>query len=125
KEPHMLFLAELDHVKSGAMLTPEAGRAFIERVIFATLARAEQLVAEKKILAGGAVVGRVALRFIVEADSSEEVDRLISSFPLWPVADTRVTPLITFAERRNHVQGLLEGLGRQLQQHAELGEKSP
>jgi hypothetical protein len=48
----VLFLAELDHVKSGATLTPEAGRAFIEQVIFPTLARAEQLVAEKKILAG-------------------------------------------------------------------------
>ena len=111
-------------MKSGATLTPEAGRAFIERVIFPTLARAEQLVSEKKILAGGPVVGRIALRFIVEADSSEEVDRLISSFPLWPVAGTRVTPLITFAERRNHVQALLEGLARYSQQHAELGEKS-
>ena len=38
----MLFLAELDHVKSGATLTPEAGRAFIDQVISPTLARAEQ-----------------------------------------------------------------------------------
>ena len=121
----MLFLAELDHVKSGATLTAEASRVFIEQVIFPTLACAEQLVAEKKILAGGAVVGRIALRFIIEADSSEEVDRLISSFPLWPVADARVTPLITFAERRNHVQSLLEGLTKQSQRQAELGEKSP
>jgi len=121
----MLFLAELDHVKSGATLTAEAGRAFIEQVISPTLARAEQLVAEKKILAGGAVVGRIALRFIVEADSSEEVDRLISSFLLWPAADARVTPLITFAERRNHVQGLLEGLTRQSQRQAEPRERSP
>jgi muconolactone delta-isomerase len=120
----MLFLVELDGVKSGATLTPEAGRAFIEQVIFPTLARGQQLVAETKILAGGAVVGRIALRFIVEADSSEEVDRLISSFPLWPVADTRVTPLITFAERRNHVQALLEHLARQSQRQAEPQEKS-
>src|SRR5215831_553142 len=102
----MLFLAELDHVKSGVTLTPEAGRAFIDQVISPTLARAEQLVAEKKILAGGAVVARIALRFIVEADSSEEVDRLISSFPLWPVADTRVTPLITFARSEEHTSEL-------------------
>ena len=121
----MLFLAELDHVKSGATLTPEAGRAFIDQVISPTLARAEQLVAEKKILAGGAVVGRIALRFIVEADSSEEVDRVISSFPLWPAADTRVIPLITFAERRNHLQTLLKDLAGRLQQHAELREKNP
>jgi muconolactone delta-isomerase len=121
----MLFLAELDHVKSGATLTPETGRVFIEQVIFPTLARAEQLVAEKKILAGGLVVGRIALQFIVEADSSEEVDRLISSFPFWPIADTRVTPLITFSERRNHLAALLEGLARQSQRQAEPQERSP
>ncbi len=106
---YMLFL-ELDHVKSGVLLTPEAGRAFIEQIIFPTLARAEQLVAEKKILAGGPAVGRIALRFIVEAGSLQDVDRIISSLPLWPLADTRVTPLITFADRRNGVQQLLKSL---------------
>jgi muconolactone delta-isomerase len=105
----MLFLVELDHVKAG-LSTPEAGRAFIEQVIFPTLARADQLVAEKRILAGGPVVGRVALRFVVEADSSEHVDRIVTSLPLWPVAETRVTPLITFGERRTHVQQLLKSL---------------
>ncbi len=106
----MLFLVELDHVKSGVLITPEAGRDFIEQIIFPTLARAEQLVAEKKILAGGLVVGRVALRFVVEADSLKDVDQLVSSLPLWPLAETRVTPLTTFADRRSHVQKLLEGL---------------
>ncbi len=106
----MLFLVELDHVKSGSLSTPEAGRAFIEQVIFPTLARAEQLVAEKKIVSGGPVVGRVALRLIIEADSSEQVDRMITSLPLWPVAETRVTPLITFSERRNHVEAVLARL---------------
>ena len=42
----MLFLVELDQVKSGGMLTPEAGRAFVEQIIFPTLARVEQLAAE-------------------------------------------------------------------------------
>ncbi len=106
----MLFLVELDHVKFGSASTPDAGRSFIEQIIFPTLARAEQLVAEKKILSGGRVVGRVALRFILEADSSEQLDRMITSLPLWRVAETRVTPLITFRERRNHVEALLESL---------------
>ena len=103
----MLFLVELDHVKSGAMMTADAGRAFIEQVIFPTLARAEQLVAEKKILAGGPVVGRVAIRFILEADSLPDVDRIVSSLPVWPLAGTRVTPL-GFADRRRSVQALLD-----------------
>ena len=104
----MLFLIELDHVKQGTPLTPEIGRAFIEQTIFPTLARAEQLVKEKKILAGGPVLGRVALRFIVEADSLSDVDKIITSLPIWPLAETRVTPLIAFSERRQHAEALLE-----------------
>jgi len=92
------------------MPTPEASRAFIEQIIFPTIARAEQLIAERKILAGGPVAGRISLRLMIEADSSEDVDGIISSLPLWMVAGTRVTPLITFSDRRNHVQKLLEGL---------------
>src|SRR5437016_4661924 len=90
------------------MLTPEAGRAFMEHIMFPTLARTEQLDAEKNILLGGPVVGRVARRFIVEADSTPDVDRISTSLPLWPVAETRVTPLIAFTGRRRQVQTLLE-----------------
>ena len=107
----MLFLVELDHVKSGTPLTPEAGRAFIKEIILPTLARGEQLFAEKKILAGGAVLGRVSLRFIVEAPSPQDVDSLITSLPVWPLAETRVTPLVALDERRQHVQALFERLG--------------
>ena len=109
----MLFLVDLDHAKSGPPPTPESGRAFIGQVIFPTLARAEQLVAEKKIVAGGPVAGRVALRLMIDADSLEQVDRVVSNLPLWTQAETRITPLITFAERRGHVQALLEGRERQ------------
>lgn len=106
----MLFLVELDRVQTGNVLTPESGQAFIEQIIFPTLARAEQLVVEGKILSGGPVVGRIALRFIMDADSQEHVDRLITSLPIWPLADVRVTPLITFGERRAHVTHLLENV---------------
>jgi len=107
----MLFLVELDHVKTGPPPTPEAGRAFIEQVILPTLARAEELVAEGKILAGGPVAGRIALRLMIEADSPEHVDRLVSSLPIWTQAETRVTPLISFSERRRHVKVLRKRLG--------------
>jgi len=106
----MLFLIELDHVKQGTPLTPEIGSAFIEQTIFPTLARAEELVKAKKILAGGPVLGRVALRLIVESDSLSDVDKIITSLPIWPLAETRVTPLITFSERRQHAEALLESL---------------
>ena len=107
----MLFFVELDHVRAGVPQTPEGGRSLIEQIILPTLARAEQLVAEKKILAGGPPAGRVALRLIIEAESHEHLDRMVTSLPLWRAAETRVTPLISFSERRSHVQTLLEGLG--------------
>ena len=106
----MQFLVELDHVKSGAQLTPEEARSFIEQVIFPTLARAEQLIKDKRIVAGGPVAGRIALRFIAEAESASHVDQLVTSLPLWPLAETRVTPLISFGERHQHVRQLLENL---------------
>jgi len=106
----MIFLVELDHVKSGTVPTPDAVRAFVEQIILPTLARAEHLVADKKILAGGPVLGRVALRLIMEADSPEHLDRMITTLPIWPMAETRVTPLITFGERREHVKQLAERL---------------
>ena len=110
----MQFLVELDHIKSGTPLTPEAGRSFIQQIILPTLARAEQLAREQKILAGGPVAGRIALRFIVAADSPQDLDRIVSSLPLWPLAESRVTPLISSADRRNSVQALLEGLASKL-----------
>lgn len=106
----MLFLVELDHVKSGLPLPPEGGRDFIEQVILPTLARAEELVDEEKIVAGGPVLGRIALRFIIEVDTMQEVDQLVSSLPIWPLAESRVTPLVGFADRRNSVRAILERL---------------
>lgn len=106
----MLFLIEIDHVKSGQPMTNEAGDAFIEQVILPSLARGEQLAAEKKILAGGAVLGRISLRFILEAEALPDVDRIVSSLPIWPLAETRVTPLVAFADRRKSVEAIRERL---------------
>jgi muconolactone delta-isomerase len=106
----MTFLVEMDHVKSGVTPSAGAGRAFIEQIIFPTLARGAQLVTAGKIVAGGPVVGRIALRFVVEADSTAEVDALVSALPLWTVAETRIVPLTGFADRRARVEALLASL---------------
>ena len=104
----MKFLVELDHVKTGQPLTPETARSFIESVIYPTIARAEQLAQEGHIVAGGPVAGRIAIRFIADVETAQELDQLVSSLPLWTVAETRVTPLIDFSDRRAHIQALLQ-----------------
>jgi muconolactone delta-isomerase len=104
----MKFLVELDHPKTGQPFTEETARAFIEGIIFPTIARAEQLVEQGRIVAGGPVAGRIALRFIADVETIPQLDQIISSLPLWTVADTRVTPLIDFSDRRAHIQTLLQ-----------------
>jgi muconolactone delta-isomerase len=104
----MRFLVELDHVKTGQPLTEETARAFIETVIFPTIARAEELAKQGRIVAGGPVAGRIAIRFIADVETPQQLDQLITSLPLWQVAETRVTPLIEFADREAHIQTLLQ-----------------
>ncbi len=104
----MKFLVELDHVKTGQPLTPDTARSFIEGIIFPTIARAEELIQEGRIVAGGPVAGRIAIRFIADVKTAQELDQLVSSLPLWTVAETRVTPLIDFSDRRSHIQTLLQ-----------------
>lgn len=106
----MKFLVELDHPKTGLPQTDEATRVFFENLILPTLARAEQLAKEGRILAGGPVVGRIALRFIAQVDSAQELDRLIASLPVWTVAETRVTALLDFSERRANMEMFLKRL---------------
>jgi hypothetical protein len=42
--------------------------------------------------------------------SPQEVDQLVSGLPIWPLAESKVTPLVGFDDRRNSVQTLLETL---------------
>jgi hypothetical protein len=46
------------------------------------------------------ITGWISLRFIVKADSLPEVERIVSSLPIWPLAETRITPLVAISERR-------------------------
>ncbi len=55
--PDMKFLVELDHVKTGQPFTEDTRRSFIESIIFPTLDKAEQLVQQGLIVAGGPAVG--------------------------------------------------------------------
>ena len=120
----MQFPVELDHVKSGEQLTPEAARSFIERVIFPTLARSEQLIKERKIVAGGPVAGRIALRVILEAESASDADQIVTSLPLWPLAETRITPLM-FVRRTSAARASSSGEPRGSPVKPEMARASP
>jgi muconolactone delta-isomerase len=108
KETKMIFLAELDHPQDSQMFTEDTARTFIEDSIFPTIAKAEHLIQQGRIVAGGPVTGRIAIRFTADVETTQQLDQVISSLPLWMFADTRVTPLIDFSDRRAHIQALLQ-----------------
>lgn len=88
----------------------EEGIVFIEQFILPTLERCKKLAAEKKIVAGGPLSGAIALSLIVSAESAQELDKVITSLPVWPLMETTVTPLSTFDVRMQAVRARLEQL---------------
>jgi muconolactone delta-isomerase len=90
--------------------TPEEGMSLMEIYILPTLAIAEKLKEENKIISGGPIVGKIAIAMIVKADSAIELDGLISSLPVWSRMQTTVTPLTSFTDRENIVRQLLEAV---------------
>jgi len=107
----MNYLVELKLATRPA--NPQEGITFIEQFIVPTLELCKKLEAEKKIVAGGPVSGAIALSLIVKAESSQELDELITSLPVWSRMETTVTPLNTFGGRMQAVRTKLEQLKAQ------------
>jgi muconolactone delta-isomerase len=104
----MIYLVEMDHMKSATPLTKEMRRDFIKEIILPTLALVESYQREGKIIAGGTVTGKIGLRLIMQVEAPQQLERLLMSIPLWLLAEVRVTPISSFAERRENVQLQLE-----------------
>ena len=88
----------------------QEGAVFIEQFILPTLELCKKLEAERKIVAGGPLSGAIALSLIVSAESEQELDKVISSLPVWPLMETKVTPLSTFDVRMQMVRTRLQQL---------------
>ena len=117
----MQYLVQLKLSGSARPMTPEDGIVFIEQFIFPTLEMCKKLQEEKKIAAGGPVSGAVAIVLIVNAESAQELDDLITSLPVWPRMETKVTPLTTFDSRRKSLTARLEALKAQTREMSTPG----
>lgn len=91
----------------------QEGAVFIEQFILPTLELCKKLEAERKIVAGGPLSGAIALSLIVSAESAQELDKVITSLPVWPLMETTVTPLSTFDVRMQAVRARLQQLKAQ------------
>jgi muconolactone delta-isomerase len=66
----------------------------LDQMVVPGVEKLDQLEQEGRIHGGGYTAGRGGV-FIIDADSSEEVDQLLTSLPHWPVVKVDVLPLIS------------------------------
>lgn len=95
----MLYLVTGEFIDPGPMLSPQQLAPLLENSILPSLDALAKLEKEKKVLAGGILVGERAGVMIVEASSNEELDQLIQSLPFWGLLKWKVTPLNSFSAR--------------------------
>ena len=105
----MQYLVQMKVADSVRPRSPQESIAFIERYVFPTREVCEKLLEEKKIVAGGPLGGAIALALVVTAESIQELDQVLESIPIWPMMQTTVIPLTSFAGRRDAARRRLEG----------------
>jgi muconolactone delta-isomerase len=86
-------------------VSPQEMVRHIEQII---IPMHEKLEAEKKILAGGLVAGARTITVIVDVESHDELDQLLTSLPGWGLMKVDVTPLQSFKGRIAIARRMLE-----------------
>ncbi|MEJ2688771.1 MAG: muconolactone Delta-isomerase family protein [Deltaproteobacteria bacterium] len=112
----MQYLVQLRLSSSARPRSQVDGINLIEKFIFPTLKQCKKLQEEKKILAGGTISGAISLALIMNAESAQELDKLILSLPIWPLMETQVTPLSTFDARMHSLLPRIEELRAQVRE---------
>ena len=105
----MQYLVQMKLADSVRPKNPDDSIAFINQYVFPTLDVCDNLLEEKRIVAGGPLSGVIALAVVVKAESIQELDDILESLPIWPMMQTTVIPLTTFAGRRDTGRRRLEG----------------
>ena len=89
---------------------PEEVAEVLEKGILPTFDRLLELKAKKKIVAGGLPAGSRMLYLLVEADSHDEIDRMLRDLPAWGVFSWQVTPLQSLEGRAAMERQILRSL---------------
>ena len=90
----MRFLVTIDGSDIGAGMPPDRLVQQIDQMVIPSLEQLAQWEQEGRIHGGG-FTGARGSTFVVEADSIEEVDQLVTSLPHWGLVKADVKPLIS------------------------------
>ncbi len=100
----MQYLVQMNIIPEGRPKSNEEGQNFYRNLIHPTLKKCQQLQEEGKILAGGPISGTIGLALLIKTDTVTELDQLLAGLPVWPLMETTVLPLTTFADRAAAVE---------------------
>jgi muconolactone delta-isomerase len=94
RSKNMRFLVTIDGSELGVGMPPERLAQVVEHMVTPGLEKLVQREQEGRIHGGGYTAARGGA-FIMDADSSEEVDQLVTSLPHWGLVKVDVKPLIS------------------------------
>lgn len=99
----MRFLVTIDGSSVGVGMPPERIAQIREQMVVPGVEKLAQWEQEGKIHGGGFTGARGSV-FVIEADSVEEVDQLVTSLPHWGLAKVDVKPLITMSSMLDRIR---------------------
>ena len=105
----MRFLVTLDGSDIGVGMPPERLGHIVEQMVVPSIEQLTQWEQEGRIYGGGYTAARGGV-FIMEADSSEEVDQLVTSLPYWGLVKVEVKPLISTSEMVERARAMSQRL---------------
>ena len=105
----MRFLVTIDGSELGVGMPPERLAQVIEHMVIPGIEQLDQWAQEGRVHGGGYTAARGGV-FIMEADSSEEVDQLVTSLPHWGLVKVDVKPLISTSAMLERAQAMRQRL---------------
>lgn len=90
----MRFLVTIDGSDLGVGMPPERLAQVINQMVVPSIEKLAQWEQEGRIHGGGYTAARAGA-FMIDADSSDEVDQLVTSLPYWGLVKVDVKPLIS------------------------------
>ena len=105
----MRFVVTIDGSELGVGMPPERLAQVIEQMVIPGIEKLDQWAQEGRVHGGGYTAARGGV-FIMEADSSEEVDQLVTSLPHWGLVKVDVKPLISTSAMLERAQAMRQRL---------------
>ena len=105
----MRFLVTIDGSDLGVGMPPEQLVQVIDQMVIPSIEQLAQWDREGRIHGGGYTAARGVV-FMIDADSSEEVDQLVSSLPYWGLVKIEVKPLISTSAMLERGRAMIQAL---------------